>query len=177
MKMIWKSVKGYEDLYEVSDTGLVRSKDRWVNNRGTMEFRKGHIMHPNNCRGYKTVCFCMNGKTNRFRVARLVAEAFIPNPHNKEQVDHINTIKTDDRVENLRWVTRSENMNNPITKTRIAKAKSIGIKAIYSNGETVVYNSILDAAKLIPINRGTIYDSLKGKQIMNGKIKFEYVAA
>lgn len=175
--MIWKNVKGYEDLYEVSDTGLVRSKDRWINNNGTMEFRKGHIMHPNNCRGYRTVCFCVNGKTKRFRVARLVAEAFIPNPYNKEQVDHINTIRTDDRVENLRWVTRSENMNNPITKTKLSKTKGIGVKAIYSNGDTIIYDSILDAAKLIPINRETIYRSLKGKIIMDDKIRFEYVAA
>ena len=175
--MIWKSVKGYEDLYEVSDTGLVRSKDRWVNNRGTMEFRKGHIIHPNNCRGYKTILFCVNGKKKRFRVARLVAETFIPNPYNKPEVDHINTIRTDDRVENLRWVTRSENMNNPITKTRISKRKGIGIKAIYSNGDTVVYESILDAAKLIPMNRETIYRSLNGKIIMDDKIRFEYVAA
>lgn len=177
MNMNWKSVKGYEDFYEVSDTGLVRSKDRWVNNRGTMEFRKGHIMHPNNCRGYRTVCFCVNGKTKRLRVARLVAETFIPNPDNKEQIDHINTIRTDDRVENLRWCTRSENMNNPTTKTNIAKTKGIGIKAIYSNGETVVYNSILDAAKLIPMNRETIYRSLNGKIIMDNKIRFEYGVA
>lgn len=175
--MIWKSVKGFEDLYEVSDTGLVRSKDRWVNNKGTMELRKGHLLHPNNCRGYRTICFCINGKTKRFRVARLVAETFIPNPYNKEQVDHINTIKTDDRVENLRWVTRSENMNNPITKTKLSKTKGVGVKAIYSNGDSVVYDSILDAAKLIPMNRETIYRSLKGKIIMNNKIRFEYVAA
>ena len=47
---------------------------------------------------------------------RLVAKTFIPNPENKEQVDHINTIKDDNRAKNLRWVTGEENMNNPLTK-------------------------------------------------------------
>lgn len=174
---IWKTINGYEGLYEVSNLGNVRSKDRWVNNNGTMEFRKGHIMQPNICKGYRTICFCVNTKTKRFRVARLVAEAFIPNPYNKEQVDHINTIKNDDRVENLRWCTRSENMRNPLTKEKLSKQKSIKIKAVYSNGDEILYNSIIDASKQIPINRGTIYDSLKGKVIMKNKIRFEYVAA
>lgn len=53
------------------------------------------------------------------KVARLVAVAFIPNPENKSDVDHINTIRTDDRLENLRWCTRSENMQNEITKKKI----------------------------------------------------------
>lgn len=174
---IWKTINGYEGLYEVSNLGNVRSLDRWVNNNGTMEFRNGHIMRPNNCRGYRTICFCVNGKTKTLRVARLVAEAFIPNPYNKEQVDHINTIRNDDRVENLRWCTRSENMRNPLTKEKLSKQKSIKIKAVYFNGDEIVYNSIIDASKQIPINRGTIYDSLNGKVIMNNKIRFEYVAA
>ena len=53
------------------------------------------------------------------KVSRLVALTFIPNPDNKSDVDHINTIRTDDSLENLRWVTRSENMNNIITRLKI----------------------------------------------------------
>lgn len=175
--MIWTNVKGYENFYEVSDTGLVRSKDRWVNNNGTMEFRNGHIMHPNNCKGYRTIGFCVNGKTKRFRVARLVAEAFIPNPYNKEQVNHINTISNDDRVENLRWYTRCENMQNTLTREKLSKQKGIKIKMVCSNGDEIIYNSIIEASRQIPINRETIYNSLNGKIIMNNNIRFEYVAA
>ena len=74
--------------------------------------------------GYRYVALSYKNKTIMKKIARLVAIAFIPNPQNKPQVDHINTIRTDDRVENLRWVTRSENMRNPITLKKMSRSKS-----------------------------------------------------
>lgn len=66
---------------------------------------------------------CKDGKKRYFMKHRVIAYYLIPNPQNKPQVDHINTIKTDNRVENLRWVDQSENNKNPITNERMRKAQ------------------------------------------------------
>ena len=112
---IWKPIKDYEGLYEVSNLGRVKS----LNYRGTGKERI--LKNTERSNGYLAIGLIKNGKTKMFRVHRLVAEAFIPNPENKPCVDHINTIKNDNRVENLRWVTCEENNNNPLTRKKMSK--------------------------------------------------------
>lgn len=104
----WRDIEGYEGLYQISNDGEVRSV-----RRNKIKIMKQMIWH-----GYAYVNFTINNVVNHKSVHRLVAEAFIPNPHNKPQVDHINTIKTDNRVENLHWVTALENASNQTTALR-----------------------------------------------------------
>lgn len=97
---IWKPIKGYEGLYEVSSCGRVRSLKR----------KAPHIMgQGNNGYGYLYAPLTKDGKTTNIRISRLVAEAFIPNPNNLPIVDHINHKRAENYVENLRWVSYSEN--------------------------------------------------------------------
>ena len=113
MDEIWKDIEGYEG-YQVSSEGRVRSLDRWVvYKNGKKRFRKGMILKPflNNC-GYFQVYLGKNGKQKWLKVHRLVAKAFIPNPDNLPEVNHINEFdKTDNKVENLEWCDRSYNVN------------------------------------------------------------------
>jgi hypothetical protein len=104
MEEVWKSIPGYEN-YSVSNMGKVKGP------------RKTLIPFISNC-GYEIIAFSVKSGNVKKSVHRLVAEAFVENPDNKGVVDHINRIKTDNRAENLRWVTTSENNLNTLCKTR-----------------------------------------------------------
>ena len=108
----WKSIKDYEGLYEISSYGRVKSLSYKYKNG---KVREEIIRVPSVTHGYEFLKLNKNGKSKNYKIHRLVAEAFIPNPENKPEVDHIDTNKRNNMVENLRWVTRQENCDNPRT--------------------------------------------------------------
>lgn len=113
-KEIWKQVEGHP-FYLVSNFGRLYVKEHlvWCKANNAWSKRKGHICKPNysNSKGYARVGIQVDGKQRQFSLHRLVALAFIPNPYNYPQVNHINGDKTDNRVVNLEWVSNQENMS------------------------------------------------------------------
>lgn len=129
-KVIWKPIKGYENLYEISSSGLVRGLIRVIKtiSHGNRKFNSKILKSRLNNYGYEEVRLSKNGISKTHFIHRLIAENFISNPDNKKEVNHKNGIKDDNRIENLEWVTHSENMihaykNGLIKKSRKKKVK------------------------------------------------------
>lgn len=116
MKELWKDIKGYEGCYQVSNLGRIKSLDRMTNNQYGEYFMKGRILKNSiiKDKGYCRVSLNNgNGKISK-RVHRLVAEAFIPNPENKLEVNHKDGNKLNNCVSNLEWCTNKENIEHSI---------------------------------------------------------------
>ena len=120
----WRPVVGYEGLYEVSNLGRVKSlprvEDQFYGTRLTSE---RILKQSPDKKGYMMAWLYKNKKRATMKVHRLVAIAFIPNSECKPQIDHINAIKTDNRLCNLRWCTGKENFHNPISYRRNSDSK------------------------------------------------------
>ena len=162
---IWKDIKGYEGIYQVSNLGRIKS----------LKYGKEVIMKPKpNTHGYIRVSITMHNKKKSIAVHRLVAETFIPNPDNKPCIDHINTNRADNRVENLRWVTYSENSYNPITNKRnsIANTGASNPNARKTKCITTgkIFETTTAASKYYNVQRENICRCCKGVVKSAGKL-------
>ena len=167
-----RDVKGYEGLYFVNELGEIYSYPK--------KTRKGvrKMLAQKNNNGYLSIDLCKNGNIKKYSLHRIIALAFLDNIENKEQVNHINGNKHDNRIENLEWSTRSENQKHSIeTGLRSAKGEKnsqsklteIQVLNIFNDKRT--YNQI---SKDFNISIGTISDIKRG-HTWNHITKLKYV--
>lgn len=133
MNEIFKSVPGYETLYEVSNLGNVKALDRYnTDKHGKVKFYPGKLLSPEvysrSFTSYKRVTLCKNGKTKRFQVHQLVLLAFIGPAEGKPLVNHIDNNGLNNNLTNLEWCTHSENMMHAQKQGRLFNSQSKGGK-------------------------------------------------
>ena len=159
---IWKDIEGYKGHYQISNYGNVRSlkKDAFL--------MKGAYL-----KGYKIISLWKNGIGKMFRIHRLVAAAFIPNPENKPCIDHIDGNRTNNHADNLRWVTAKENSNN-YNAPNTYKGKKInkGGKAVLQYD--LEGNFIKEWVTTMEIQRQLNYHRSNISNCCNGLVKTAY---
>ena len=176
--VVWKPVVGYEGLYEITDYGAVKSiRQGAYYNKLMKPYLAG--------KGYLYLHVKVGDKRPHIIIHRAVAEAFIPNLENKKYVDHINTIRTDNRVENLRWCSCRENALNPITNKR---RRNVAKKIAFNFVIPVIcietnewFHSTVDASRAFNLKPNTVLYScvsyskgIKQRNICRGKKVFHF---
>lgn len=165
---MYKVIKGYEGFYEVNELGKVRSVDRII------EYKNGSIRKYNGKElklriyksGYAITTLNKNGVAKTFRVHRLVAETFLPNPDNLPEIHHLNHDRRDNRVENLAWVTRAEQIDDHLRAALGTKLRVVGhgIDKIYNSSKEVERELGIDSSNAFKVAKG-IYKQIKGYRI------------
>ena len=162
---IWKPIKGFEEFYDVSNYGRIRSKDRIKKlSFGRQGILRGKILklQPNS-KGYLRIQLCnKRGEKTYFFVHRLVAQAFIENPQNLPVVNHLDFDYTNNRADNLEWTTLKGKVQYSLVRGRFKRTKewlehlkkSIDIKMAKSvigtneaTGEIIFFKALNDCAK------------------------------
>ena len=149
MEEIWKDVKGFENLYKISNCGNVFS------------CKYGRMLKPAERGGYLRVTLTKDKKQNRCSIHRLVAENFLNNKGNKTQVNHKDGNKKNNHINNLEWVTNKENCNHAVKHDLFHKRKNKKILQFSLDGKFIKrWDALCDIQDELGLNKKTIWETL-----------------
>lgn len=161
MEEIWKDIKGYEGLYQISNLGRVKSLGNGESKNHA--YSKERILKPGKDeKGYFRVCLCKDGKHTTKKVHRLAAQAFLPNPFNLPQINHKDEVKSNNSVDNLEWCDNQYNCDY---------SKSKRVICVETN---VTYKSIHEAERQTGVNFRDISRVCLGKRQTAGGYHWEF---
>lgn len=172
---VWKDIKGYEGIYQISNLGRVKSLERTVESGNKMRNLKETIRTPVKHKlGYMGLNLSKDSKIKGHLIHRLVAMHFVPNPNRSPEVNHIDGVKTNNVHTNLEWCTRKENINhaidNALTRqngtdshwSKLTNDEVSSIRFIYKEDERVTYEELAErfevgASTIGRVVRGEVY--------------------
>lgn len=178
MNEIWKDIKGYKGLYQISNLGNVKSLKR-------EKLKKDKIIKPYNTKGYLRIGLLKNKVRKGHFIHRLIAQEFIPNPENKPFINHINGITNDNNIKNLEWCTHQENVDHA-WRTGLMKPPNKGKFGINSSRHTEVlqfdlsgnfvseYGSVAEAGRKINLCPSVIFNVCSGIKKTAGGYYWKY---
>ena len=161
----WRDIDGYEGMYQVSDLGRVRS-------RKSGEWKVLRVIK--NSKGYLFVNLYKDGNIKHFLVHRLVAQAFIPNSdESKTQINHINEVKSENRVSNLEWCSAQYNMTYNDLHHRRKQPKRSKIKDLYNPNLSIAENIELFKANGIECGEQTVFNLRRDLKLIQPHPKYK----
>jgi len=173
----WRDVIGYKNYYQVSNTGRVRSLDRYITySNGRVYFYKSKLLKPQkHPMGYLQVGLSYNAITTSLLIHRLVAEAFLENPNNLPEVNHKDENKINDYVDNLEWCTEEYNANYGTKSDRISDKNSKTTFQYSFNGDLIAtYKSNIEAMKITGFDRVSIQQCCTKKLLTSNGFIWSY---
>ncbi len=165
MMEIWREIPGYDGLYLASNTGKIKSFSRYKEGK---ELSGDKL----NKKGYKRV----NIKNKAYLLHRLIALTFIPNPYNKEQINHIDSNKLNNSIENLEWVSNQENRDHAVKNNLIAKGETQGQSKLFEKDILQIFKLKEDGlsqskiAKIFNVKQQAIYKILNRQRWKHVKV-------
>ena len=178
---IWKPIKGYEEFYEISNYGRIRSLDRVIIQKGkfgqdTNHIYKGKILVPDHIHnGYLGVDLHVNGKIKRMLVHRLVATHFIIKPEGKDYINHIDNNPSNNHVNNLEWCTQSENIQYAYDNGNKIPPNQKKVSQYDMTGNLIqVWESMAEAARSLGLQQPNISKVCLGKRSQTGGYKWAF---
>lgn len=183
----WRDVVGYEGSYIVSNFGRIATIITLVKDKKRNRTRKCRLLSlsSHTCNGitYKHVALTNNGVCHHYKVHRLVATAFIPNPYNLPEVDHVDRDGLNNHCSNLRWVSHKENLNNPNTSnkmssTRLGKECSFNWKPVVQllNGSFIREYPNVHSVRAFGFSPSGVSNNIRGKSHSSGGYQWMYLS-